>query len=1746
MGIVDNGVDAGKTVVERTTRLLSYLSAVAREIGPEPLRDVTTRQFALWRSSVPEHSAVRVGTSPDRTAWLTVSKVEAPKPPLVPTLLAGVLDEVELTNPESEPELSSALLAQYIADEVDHAMPEWREQEIAKWEAKQSSERSNDTDVDRTSMDSDAGISTRNASSRQIVQDQEVQAAVDLIKNEFVRSLDSELRTQFTEWVTSTWTDWAERARPIVEVRKLYSRLFEQQMRLESESATLELIWGHCVLSYLSPASKRIIAPLVSVTATIQVDPKSGTIRVHPEGNPEIELSALEGAEVAGVERLQRLQEEFAQDPLDLWNEVDRTNLAHQLIAPLGVDARLVNSGDLDFEPPRNEPVLTESWVLFVRERPLRQEAFYQKLAQKLEKDELVPDALASIVADSETVDRALRMSGQGVQRNDGSAERLLMPLPINADQERIAHQLANSRGVTVQGPPGTGKSHTIVNLVSHLVAQGKRVLVTAQNEQALSVVRNKIPEELRDLSIAVLGSTPAALEEMRGSAQAMQDSLSQVDTERGPGKLAEVGSRIDDLREEARRIDLDLISALQSEQREFELPAGAMRASGVAQWMAARPELAFIPDSPTKDQPLPLSVEELTELAYLADSIADSDAKESMRLLPVGEWIWSSAQLQSAIDEESTLRPEVNRLEEAGLRVDAADSWSDEDIFALAGSLREQAEVLAQLAGVWESAVAAEVRSNTELGHWLEERNRDLYSRISALREASDHLLGQEVVVPDLDPQVLEQHFHTWEERLSAGKKLPAFGAKELKALAAQITVSGYPVTNPEQLNLVRWQVHLRKISHEVHSLMQGIYQPFGIPVPDQGPAFPIATATLQQRVSRVVDWWRREHPTLLQRVRSLMHAPAEVLTVESMRDAADTLRDVSKQRRLQRIENEKRELRLRVIRNGQEDSSSLLWNELIEALDGRDVARWEGARKEALRLSEVRQLVERRVQLHTRLSAGGAPNWANAIVDTRGAASSLGRTDLINEAWVYAQARQWISELHAGADVERLMEAAHETRQEIEKRVIDYGSLSARLRLKAQMKDPQRRALETWLTAIRRVGRGTGKYAPRYQAQAQAALPAAMGAVPIWIMPIYRVLENFDPQRSEMFDVVIVDESSQCDLLSLGVLALGRKTVVVGDDKQTSPRAVGMNKSRFFELQHQHISDFPDKSLLTLDESLYSISARAFPSTILLREHFRCVPEIIGFSNRFYGGRILPLREVTVPQIGDPIRVVHVEDGASVKQGSQRVNKREAEALVRQVIECSKDPAYDGLTFGVVTMMSGPQSDLIEAQLMDAMGLEEFEARRLRVGNPPMFQGDERNVIFLSFVADDNSYAAVKEAEAQWANVAASRAQDQLWMFHTMDPATLHPNDNRRMLLEYGQGVGSQQPLDDLLELTESKFEADVLRAITARGYKVIPQHKVGAFRIDMVVDLGNAYRLAVECDGDAYHGPDHWESDVRRQRVLERLGWNFWRVRASAYYLDPEESLQSLWQRLDELAELSRAQEEQRARQLARKAELAEDGSSSQAVSSSRSQNDAGSYTGGELLVEFGRGAAIPSDDVAPEEGSFGASSSGLNAMPADEGRVPETLRSNVTPRLRPSTTSNSNAREWAIKSGYQVGRRGRLPQEILDAYEKAMGNDSVRFPESRYHDLESMTPEKPDEDAVLQAWKVGTRYRMAADGMIVRIGSDESLESVVGEEKAAEIARSFRAVRKGGGIFKVGPMGEIVTLVGDVPQFIGYFM
>src|SRR5689334_2630944 len=192
--------------------------------------------------------------------------------------------------------------------------------------------------------------------------------------------------------------------------------------------------------------------------------------------------------------------------------------------------------------------------------------------------------------------------------------ERLLMPLPTNEAQESIARRLAQHRNVAVQGPPGTGKTHTIRNLICHLMANGKRVLVVAQKEEPLRVLRDGLPEEVQALCLAVLGRTTDQLVQLQLAARELSDRAATLDKEAEARRVERLTASL----EEAER---ELVSAMaglrliaESEAVAYQIGGVSLLPAEVGAWLRERAAAhGGIPDPVAG--PAPLTIEDFATL---------------------------------------------------------------------------------------------------------------------------------------------------------------------------------------------------------------------------------------------------------------------------------------------------------------------------------------------------------------------------------------------------------------------------------------------------------------------------------------------------------------------------------------------------------------------------------------------------------------------------------------------------------------------------------------------------------------------------------------------------------------------------------------------------------------------------------------------------------------------------------------------------------------------------------------------------------------------------------------------------------------------------------------------------------------------------------------------------------------------------------------------------------------------------
>jgi len=445
---------------------------------------------------------------------------------------------------------------------------------------------------------------------------------------------------------------------------------------------------------------------------------------------------------------------------------------------------------------------------------------------------------------------------------------------------------------------------------------------------------------------------------------------------------------------------------------------------------------------------------------------------------------------------------------------------------------------------------------------------------------------------------------------------------------------------------------------------------------------------------------------------------------------------------------------------------------------------------------------------------------------------------------------------------------------------------------------------ALETYRTAIGRIGKGTGPNAIRHRRDAQKAMLDAQGAVPCWVMSHAKVSETL-PAQLGCFDLVTVDEASQSNLWALPAVLRGKKLLVVGDDKQVSPDGGFISATHIQGLKDRFLSDQPYATVLTPEKSLYDLASTVFAANkLMLREHFRCVPAIIAYSNQtFYDNFIQPLRIPKASERIDPPLVdIYIQGGT---RGVKDVNREEAEAVSEEIQAILNDRRFAGRTIGVVSLLGPDQAKFIDSEVRKRCDAAELLRRRFSCGDARLFQGSERDIMFLSMVVDPaNCKALSGNMFEQRFNVAASRARDRMYLVRSVQLSDLSHADNLRrgLLGHFSKPLdGSTDETTSLLDECESGFEKQVYSELFSRGYRVVPQVRAGSFRIDMVVEGANDTRLAIECDGDEFHGPDRWAADMTRQRVLERAGWTFWRCFASTWAMRRDEVLKELLNRL-----------------------------------------------------------------------------------------------------------------------------------------------------------------------------------------------------------------------------------------------------
>ncbi|MGE0227479.1 MAG: AAA domain-containing protein [Dehalococcoidia bacterium] len=1451
---------------ERIAKLFQFLEAFNQLRNPV-VRHLERASFALWLDDLPEHPAVTVGWHDDEAEFvLTVGRprlAECPTPPrsLDVWLQPGWAEPDGLVSVvDSRPRSPTAL-----PDDPDHG----------------------------------------------------ASAAVEPPPERFDEAPDRV--SAFDRWRAQR-EEWAEQERPARAAMRVFQRLYALHGDLQRENGQVELVAGDAVLDWYVSANRHF-HPLVLQPVQIELEPEIPRLVVTvADRGPELYTALLRATEHVEGRVLTQLLTEFEAGEYTPFSGDEMDGFLAGLATRLHAQGEFTGPG----APPvrRDSPTIGRRPLLFTRSRNQGYAVAIEAILEDIEEREDFPNSLLSIVGiepptlPPPSADELLQL------RPANEDPDILFTKPANEAQAEIARRLERYRAVMVQGPPGTGKTHTIANLIGHLLAEGKRVLVTSHTVKALERVREVIVEDLQPLAVSVVAN------DLEGRAQ-LEESVTEI-TRRlndNPDLLRRQAAQLTEQRQrllmELERARRDVFEAIDSETLPIVIDGAEIRPASAAEEVRRGNGVHDWIPGPTEDTPLALTTQEVLDLYRTNVVLAKDDEMHLARPLPEPFEFWTPDDFARQVALEATLV--------AADRAFAANAWRAH-------------LTLEVLAGIEECLVAADAMSSTleDAAEW-EWRILEAGRRGGGFREMWEHLLREieqlgrlaDEAAPLLgrhgprlpDDVPLDRLRTTLRAMQQHAKGGGSFGRLTLmlraewsRTLSACSVATGR-TDDPEALDALVVLADLTAARDALVGLWDRVVAAIGGPPPASlGREPELVAAQHATRIRRLLDWHDDAWEPF---VRSL-----EQLGIDRDRLFDDGYRVVGENaelRALQRYAADKIPRALGAKRDAIQlaalsesfaeagrrlahyDGATSLGSpvrSLREAVSGRDTSAYRDAYHRLVALHGQAESARLRATLLGRLEAC-APAWANAIHVREVPHHTSEPPGDVVAAWRW---RRLVRELdrRAALSPDEIQARIGQLTDELQRCT---GSLVSARAWGSQIEGTtfeQQTALKGWQGVMRKVGRGTGKRVPRLLAEARQLMGQSREAVPVWIMPVSRVVETFDFRATE-FDVVIIDEASQSDVLALTALYLGRQVVIVGDNEQVSPDPVGQRLDDLQRLIDQYLVNIPNREIYDGRTSIYDLGGIAFPGSVMLKEHFRCVPEIIQFSNDLsYEGKILPLRDTSDVQLKPHVIAHRVEGERAGGTSSRAVNHAEAEFIASAIIAACEMPEYRDATFGVISMLGEEQARLIDGALRERLDPAEFEGRRILAGTPPQFQGDERDVVFLSLVdSPGEGPLTMRQDEAlkRRYNVAASRARDQLWVVHSLSPERdLKPGDLRERLIRYAQSPTAMMArIGAATANAQSPFEEAVGAALGRRGYRVESQHPVGAYRIDLVVHGSDQRRVAIECDGERWHTRENLAQDLARQAQLERLGWRFIRIRGSEYYRDPEGALDGVVSRL-----------------------------------------------------------------------------------------------------------------------------------------------------------------------------------------------------------------------------------------------------
>lgn len=1067
----------------------------------------------------------------------------------------------------------------------------------------------------------------------------------------------------------------------------------------------------------------------------------------------------------------------------------------------------------------------------------------------------------------------------------------------VDADSSQLRAIAASSRhyDLVIEGPPGTGKSQTITNLIAQALSVGKSVLFVAEKMAALSVVHDRLVR-------AKLGEFCLELHSAKVNKRAV---------------MKEIGAALD---ASLQNVAVPTISSKRLPQVRTTLteyttavhsPHGSLNLSPYAAYgelgrVIAAPRVKYqgaVDGGVTREQ-LDRAIRDLQDLVVASKEIG-TPAEHPWR--GTGRMFYTEDDLETVRELATDLGDRFRDVAVRSAAVREAFSLPPIETFNDVETAAAIAEVLARSPGAplavlmsdaW-NLPPADAGAIIDQGRELDKSKARV--SLSFKSEALEQEHADDIAYVERKAQGVFGFLAFLDGRHRAIKK--RWGGYRLP---------GYQASLIEQANEMKQVDRLRAQKREMATLEPKGRELFGGLWEGERSDWDI----LENYVRWVVEF----------RSVCVRHG----LSGKTMEAAAKGTPDISD---------------IRALRTAAAETQVIL-DRLREAV------KWPEAYLAASPLAATSERV-RSLMDHIRL----APKWAAFEAARQTASESLAGELLplvmsgeiafrdLAPAFLRAFYLKWLSlVVQARPVLQRFHTLTHEERvrefRDLDERVLleNRASLVGLLRDRLQNALRQPDVAEQMPYLRRELSRQRG-LSPLRRTMRQAG--TAMRAIkPCFMMSPLTVAQLLDGS-APAFDLIIFDEASQLPAEdAAGAIIRGKQLVVVGDPKQLPP-------TNFFSVSsgmaNTSVGD-DGQPLVEDSESILEEFMGAGVPMSRLKWHYRSAHEsLISFSNvQFYESDLYTFPSVETGNETNGLQFEYLPNGVYEGKG---LNAVEARRVADEVVRFAK-AQIGRRTLGESTQSLGVGTfnlrqqlailDELELRRRDDPSIEPFFDRGIAepffVKNLENIQGDERDVIFISVTYGKASDGRLRynfgplNGENGWRrlNVLTTRARQRMKVFSSMrgdeinSAATASRGANLlREFLIFAERGRLESLSTSLAADTESLFEQDILRELTNRGFKVVPQVGAAGYRIDLgVLDdaVPGRFLCGIECDGVAYHSSEAArDRDRLRQQVLEARGWVIHRVWSTDWFKDRPGQVERLVKLLEDTREQAKQEVE-----------------------------------------------------------------------------------------------------------------------------------------------------------------------------------------------------------------------------------------